>query len=105
MDYAQKDWGFEMCFANTSLYSAHMLVVGEGKQTPRTYNKKRDLTIFVLQGVIVIEGEGKSHTINQGESYHIPPKLIYRLKALTCDATILEVGTKIEDNDVVLVEA
>ena len=103
-DYTQQSWGYEMCFASTPFYAAHMLLIKENEQTPYIYHKKRDKTIFVLQGVVVLVEEGKNRTLNQGEQYHISPKLMYRLKALTGDATILEVGTKIED-DIVIVEA
>lgn len=103
MDYTQKPWGFEAVWADTDLYSAHMIIIKENEQTPYMYHKRRDKTIFVLQGIVALVEEGKTRTLGEGEKYHISPKIMHRLIALKTDATILEVGTKIED-DIVIVE-
>ena len=103
IDYAQRPYGFEFCWADTPQYSAHMLVIKENEQTSYVYHKKRDKTIFVLQGTVQLTEEGKNKILNEGEKYHIAPKIMHRLIALKGDATILEVGTKIED-DIVVVE-
>jgi hypothetical protein len=41
--------------------------------------------------------------LNEGERYHIMPKMMHRIHAIKGDVTVLEVGTKLED-DVVEVE-
>lgn len=103
MDYNKYIWGFEMTWADTELYSAHMIVVLENEKTPYQYHKKRDKTIFVLQGTIQLVLEENNKMLNEGEKYHIPPKVMHRVVALKGDATILEAGTK-EENDIIIVE-
>jgi len=105
MDFEQKPWGFEYTWADTPLYSAKMMVVKENNQTQYVYYKKMDITIFVLQGEIVLYEEGKNRTLIQGEKYHISPKIMYRIIALKSDATILQVSSPIVENDLVIVEA
>jgi mannose-6-phosphate isomerase-like protein (cupin superfamily) len=96
-------WGAEIIFANTEKYSGKTIIVLEGEQTPYIYHKKKDKTLFVLQGVVQLVVEGKSKVLQETEDYHIPPKIMHRIIALKGDATILEVGTKIED-DIVIIE-
>ena len=80
-----------------------MIVIMENEKTPYMYHKIMDQTIFVLQGTLMISVEGKNKTLNEGDKYHIAPKIMHRLTALKGDVTILEVGTKIED-DIIIVE-
>jgi quercetin dioxygenase-like cupin family protein len=105
IDYTQKTYGFELCWADTSLYSAYMIVIKDNEKTPYIYHKKRDKTIFVLQGEVVLHEEGRNKTIGQGECYHIPAKIMHRFMAIKGDATILEVGSANTENDIVTVEA
>ena len=56
-----------------------------------------------MQGVVVLVIEGRNKTLNEGDTYHIPPKIMHQIIALKGDATILETGTPLED-DIVTVE-
>ena len=103
MDYNKLPWGFEMIWAEGKKYSGLMMVVLDGEKTPYIYHKKRDKTLFILQGVVQLVIEGRTKMLREGESYHIPPKLIHRLIAFQGDVTVLEAGTQVE-NDVVVVE-
>jgi len=103
MDYNKHPWGYEMIWAEGKSYSGLMMVVLDGEQTPYIYHKKRDKTLFILQGVVQLVIEGRNKLLREGEKYHISPKLMHRLIAIQGDVTILEVGTQIE-NDVVIVE-
>lgn len=103
IDYNKTSWGFEFTWANTSSYSGRILLVREGDQLPYIYHKKQDITLFILQGVVSLVVEGRTRVLNEGDTFHIQPKLMHRIIALKGDATILEAGTKIED-DIVLVE-
>lgn len=103
VDVKQYPWGYETIWADTKQYAARMFVVTEGHQTAYLYHKKRDKTIFVLQGVVQLMIEGKNRMLNAGEKYHIPPKLMHRVVAIKGDAVILETGTQLED-DIVIVE-
>src|SRR5271157_902566 len=102
MDFEQKPYGYEFLWADTPLYSAHMIIIKENSQTPYMYHKKRDKTIYILQGIVGLIEEGKTRTLNPGDKYHIPAKLMHRFVALQGDATILEAGTK-EEDDIVIV--
>lgn len=103
MKYDQRHWGVEFVWADTGNYSGRTMVIKENNQTAYQYHKKQDITIFVLQGALRLTIEGRDKILNEGESYHISPKLMYRLAALQYPVTILEAGTKIED-DIVIVE-
>jgi mannose-6-phosphate isomerase-like protein (cupin superfamily) len=96
-------WGFEGVVISTELYAAKIMVVKNGEQTPYTYNKTQDKTIYVLQGVANFKIEGTNRMLSEGERYHVLPKMMHKIHAIKGDVTILEVGTKIED-DVVEVE-
>ena len=102
-DYNKHLWGHEIIWADTKKYSGIMLVITEGEQTSYIYHKKRDKTLFILQGVVKLVIEGRSKMLQHGDTYHIPPKLMHRIIAIKGDATILEVGTPVED-DVIIVE-
>lgn len=94
----QVEWGFDGIIVSTDKYSARIMVVNEGKITPYGYNRKQDKTIYVLQGIINLEIEGKTRTIEEGGRYHIRPGVKHSVYAVQGDATIIEVGTKIEDD-------
>jgi mannose-6-phosphate isomerase-like protein (cupin superfamily) len=96
-------WGYEMVWADTKLYSARTYVINEGEQTSYVYHKKRDKTIFILKGTAQLIIEGKSRMLTAGQVFHIPPKLMHRIIAIKQELTMLEVGTQLED-DVVIVE-
>jgi quercetin dioxygenase-like cupin family protein len=103
VNYIKKNWGYELVIANTELYFGLIKIITESEKTPLIYHKKRDISVFVLQGSVIIELEGKKKTLNGGESIHICPKIIYRLFSVKSDATIIEIGSKNED-DTVLIE-
>lgn len=103
VDVVKYPWGSEVIYADTKQYAARMFVVTEGQQTEQLYHKKRDKTIFILQGVVQLTVEGKNRILNAGEKYHLPPKLVHKIVAMQGDAVILEVGTPMED-DIVIVE-
>jgi len=99
----KESWGVQLTWADTDKYSGRTLIVKENESLPYIYHKKQDITLFVLQGCVLLLIEGRKKVLNEGESYHISPKIMYRISALKGNVTILEAGTKIED-DVVIVE-
>ena len=103
MDFEQKPWGHECTWAQTESYSSRIMIIREGETLPYIYHKKQDITLFVLQGIVQLVIEGRSKVLNEGDTYHIPPKLMHRIIAMKGDATILEAGTPLLD-DVVVVE-
>jgi len=103
MNFDKKQWGLELVWSNTENYSSKIILIKEGEKLPYIYHKKQDITLFILQGRVLLVIEGKNKMLEEGETYHIPPKLMHRIMAFQGDSTILEVGTKIED-DIVIVE-
>ena len=95
-------WGLEFDFASTEAYSGKMFIIVGTQKTEYLYHKKQDITLFVLQGMAILNVNGKNKTLNQGESYRILPKVIYSIYAPSEDTTMLEVGTKTEDDIVVV---
>ena len=89
-------WGFEFTWANSASYSGRVIIVAEGHKTPKLYHKRQDKTIAVLQGVIHLHIEDKVRQLEEGDTYHIRPKMKYSIIAAKGDATILEAGTKLE---------
>jgi len=102
-EYNKKPWGLELTWADTDNYSSKVLIITEGESLPHIYHKRYEFTLFILQGVVRLIIEGRDKILNEGDTYHIPSKLMHRIIALKGDATILETGTKLED-DIVMVE-
>lgn len=103
MNKEQTRWGFRAELINRNEYSGVVLIVKEGERTPYMYHKKRDKTWVVLQGLIQYNAEGKIRLVGEGEVIHIVPGIMHRMTAIKGDATIMEIGTKLLD-DVVIVE-
>ena len=103
MDQNKHPWGHEIVWADREDYSGRIFVITEGERMPYIFHKSRDKQVFVLQGIVQLVVEGRNKVLNEGESYHIPKRVMHRLIAIKGDATILEAGTKLTD-DVVVVE-
>ena len=99
----QTPWGFRATLVSKNEYSGVVLIVKEGERTPYIYHKKRDKTWVVSQGLIQYTAEGKVRLVGEGEAIHILPGIMHRMAAIKGDATIIEIGTKLLD-DVVVVE-
>lgn len=104
MHSVNKKWGIESLWVNNNIYSSKIIIVKEGEKTEKIFNRKRDRTILVLQGIVQLNIENTSKILKEGESYHISPKIINQLIAIKGDATILEVGTEFLENDIVTIE-
>lgn len=96
-------WGFEGTMVSAEYYSSRMLIVREGEQTPYIYHRRRDKTIYILQGVVQLIIEGNGRLLQEGERYHVRPGIVHRIHALKGDATIIDTGTKFEESDVITV--
>ena len=91
-------FGFEGIVISTDLYAAKIIVVTNGEQTSYGYNKKQDKTIYILQGIANVKIEGTNKMLNEGDRYHIIPKMMHKIHAIKGDVTVLEVGVKLEDD-------
>lgn len=98
------NWGSEVLITNNKLYSCKIFVIKEGQKTSKIFSRKQDKTISVLQGIIQLNIENINKILNEGDTYHILPKIIHQITAIRGDATILEVGTEFLEEDIVKID-
>lgn len=96
------DWGFKAILVSRKEYASSILIILEGEQTQYMYHKKRDKTWAILQGVIQFTIEGRTQLLNEGDNVHIPAKIMHKATAIKGDATIMEVGTCLLDDEVIV---
>jgi|2_EtaG_2_1085320.scaffolds.fasta_scaffold08823_6 mannose-6-phosphate isomerase-like protein (cupin superfamily) len=109
--YIDKPWGHERIWAHTDKYVAKYLYIEAGQKLSRQYHEKKDETIYVLRGPLVLElGPDNENddvlTIGliEGEAYHIRPEAVHRFCApADYDVELIEVSTP-ELSDVIRLE-
>jgi len=101
-----KPWGYELIWARTDHYVGKILHVNKGESLSLQYHERKDETLYLISGRVRLtlqqDDEKRVVEMQQGEAFHIPPRLIHRLDALE-DADIAEVSTT-ELDDVVRLE-
>ncbi len=106
MERVEKPWGFELIWARTERYVGKVLHVRAGHRLSLQYHRKKDETIHLWSGRLVLvidEGAGLvEREMSPGESCHIKPGTRHRMIAMT-DCDILEASTP-ELDDVVRLE-
>lgn len=103
LSYSKEMWGVSVVWASTNEYSSRVLYIEENQSLPHLYHKRQDITLFVLEGRVLLLVEGKKKVLEKGDTYHLPPLVMHKVSAFQGEAIILEAGTKIED-DIVFVE-
>jgi mannose-6-phosphate isomerase len=102
----EKPWGYELLFALTPQYAGKLIFVKKGQRLSLQYHEKKDETLYLFQGEVLLEievkGEMTSTTLKPGQSVRVPPHTKHRLKAIE-DTTLFEVSTP-ELDDVVRLE-
>ncbi|AKU91033.1 cupin domain-containing protein [Vulgatibacter incomptus] len=102
----EKPWGYEVWWAQTDKYVGKLLHVRAGQRLSLQYHVKKDETIHVQRGSIILvvdEGAGPvERKMAPGESYRIAPGTVHRIVALE-DSDVLEASTP-EVDDVVRLE-
>ncbi len=93
----EKPWGHELIWAKTDRYVGKVIHINAGQALSLQYHERKDETIHVLRGVLhFVVGPAADQldtlTLNEGESYHVTPRLVHRMIAVT-DVDILEVST------------
>jgi mannose-6-phosphate isomerase-like protein (cupin superfamily) len=99
----EKPWGYELIWAKTDRYLGKILHIEPGHLLSLQYHNKKDETIYVLRGEIILRLEQHDTLIErplrEGESFHIHPKLIHQFEAVVA-TDLLEASTP-EIDDVV----
>ena len=98
-----KPWGYEILWARTDRYVGKILHIEAGQLLSLQYHNKKDESIYVLKGEIILRIQQEDtlieRRVGEGESFHIRPRLIHQFEAVTT-ADLLEASTP-ELDDVV----
>lgn len=103
----EKPWGYEEIFAETNDYVGKLLFVRQGEALSLQYHEVKEETLRVLEGTLdLVTGPDierlANHQIGPETVFHIPPRTLHRMVAVT-DCLLLEVSTTQLD-DVVRLE-
>jgi len=98
-----KPWGHELIWAKAERYVGKILHIEPGHVLSLQYHNKKDESIYVLTGEIILriqQGETMiERRVKAGEAFHIPPKQIHQFEAVVV-TDLLEASTP-ELDDVV----
>ncbi len=99
----EKPWGHEVIWARTDRYVGKILHVEAGHVLSLQYHNRKDESIYVLSGEIVLRLQEAETLIErrltQGEAFHIHPKQVHQFEAVVT-SDLLEASTP-EIDDVV----
>ena len=102
----EKPWGHEIRWAVNEKYIGKILHIKRGGRLSRQYHDVKDETIYVQNGVLILEigSPPERIVLKEGQSYRIRPKTIHRFMAPSESyVNLLEVSTP-EIDDVVRLE-
>jgi mannose-6-phosphate isomerase len=99
----EKPWGYELIWAKTDRYLGKILHIEPGHLLSLQYHVKKDESIYVLRGEIVLRVQQGDTLIEralvEGEAFHIHPRTIHQFEAVVA-SDLLEASTP-EIDDVV----
>jgi mannose-6-phosphate isomerase-like protein (cupin superfamily) len=97
MRTVNKPWGKEEIWAETPKYVGKYLYIDRGHRLSRQYHVKKEETIRVISGTLILEvGVGPEHVLNlePGDVYHVTPLTVHRFGAgVHDDVVLVEVST------------
>lgn len=93
MRIIKKPWGKEIWFALTKKYVGKIIMVKKGHRMSKQYHKIKDETLYCDEGKYIIEINGKSIIMKEGDAIRIKPGTIHRIYAKYGDVKIIEVST------------
>ena len=99
----KKPWGQEEIIETNQKYTVKRLLMKKGCQCSYQYHEKKQETIIVLQGNLIIIHENGEQILQPGEATTIKPYEKHRMAARDTDAIYLECSTS-ELDDVVRIE-
>ncbi len=105
--YIHKPWGHEKIWAETNKYVGKILFVEAGKRLSLQYHEKKDETILVKAGKLLLEIGSNKNQLQQivllpGDAYHIKTNMVHRMSGIE-DTEVIEVSTP-ELDDVVRIQ-
>ncbi len=100
----EKPWGYENLWAHTSDYVGKILFIKAGHRLSKQYHEKKEETILVLKGTLVVYDENDMVTeVKPGDSFHVVPGQVHRFGATFSNVELVEVSTNYLD-DVIRIE-
>ena len=82
----EKPWGYELIWAKADQYVGKILHIEPGHVLSLQYHNKKDESIYVLSGEIILRIQHGETLIERraraGEAFHIPPKQIHQFEAV-----------------------
>ena len=99
-----KPWGQELLIAETPHYIGKVLSMNAGHRGGLQYHERKDETFYLFSGRAIVrsdDGHGTliNHDMRPGMSFHIPPRAIHQVRAIT-DCVFFEVSTPVFDDRV-----
>jgi mannose-6-phosphate isomerase len=92
----EKPWGYELIWARTDRYVGKILHIEAGHLLSLQYHDRKDESIYVLSGEIVLRLEQGETLIErrmgQGEAFHIQPKQVHQFEAVVT-SDLIEAST------------
>lgn len=92
----EKPWGHELIWARTDRYVGKILHVKAGHVLSCQYHNKKDETMHVLRGELILRTGTSQHLderpFRAGDSVHIPAGLVHQIEAVV-DTDVLEAST------------
>jgi len=96
-----KVWGCEEWIVNNDKYCGKLLKIKKGAQSSLHYHIKKMETFYCIKGQVRLEIDGKGYILNP---YSRPKTILqgqmHQFGGIS-DATLLEISTHHDDNDVV----
>jgi mannose-6-phosphate isomerase-like protein (cupin superfamily) len=91
-----KPWGYELIWARTDRYVGKILHIEAGHVLSLQYHERKDESIYVLSGEIILrleQGETQiERRMGQGEAFHIEPKQVHQFEAVVT-SDLIEAST------------
>ena len=98
-----KDWGYEVWLANTSLYCGKKLYINDGCGSSLHFHVDKTETILVASGeltlILIDQAVRTVHYLGEGDTILITPGLTHQLIAEAGDVVLYEFSTEHFDAD------
>ncbi len=98
MEIVKKTWGIEQIITNNEKYCGKILFLNQGYKCSYHYHKLKDETFYILNGIVLMNINGKEQVVIPESIIHISPGTKHSFAGLT-DAKILEISTRHFDDD------
>jgi len=105
-EFIPKPWGHEEILVKTDNYVMKRMLIRPGHRMSLQYHEKKEETIYVISGCLIVEDQTHKIKLMPGCTYHVKPGEIHRFGAevdqdviiLECSTTELEDVVRLEDD-------